>query len=185
MSFSNPITGSQGTLLVPAIKSRNYLPGISGWQITREGDAEFNTIDIRDNDLTLASVSILNTTATVSVQDLVYWELGNLVWWNARVLFSGAGSGTGIVGLAFPFEFQNQNSAGRTLSQVFGATYSGFSGSNGVAALSIPTGIAQGITAGGDVTQIRNGNGDFLRSGHVVNGSLLVIQGGLGLIDVM
>lgn len=186
MSFSNPITGSQGTLLVPAIKSRNYIPGVSGWQITREGDAEFNTIDIRDNDLTLTGVSVFNTgSAVFSVTDLVYWALGNLVWFNVRVVASGAGSGTGIMGLGFAFEFTNVNSAGRTLPQIFGTTYTSFSGSNGVAALTQGTGIAESITAGGDITQIRNAFGEFIRGGHIIIGSQLVIQGGLGLIDVM
>lgn len=45
--FSNPITGGQGALDIPAIKSPNYVPGVSGWSINRSGSAEFNNLSIR------------------------------------------------------------------------------------------------------------------------------------------
>lgn len=41
MTFSNPITGGQGALVRPAIKSPNYAPGGPGWSINRDGSAEF------------------------------------------------------------------------------------------------------------------------------------------------
>lgn len=47
MTFSNPITGGQGTLVRPAIKSPDYSPGVSGWTINRDGSAEFNDLTIR------------------------------------------------------------------------------------------------------------------------------------------
>src|SRR6266699_5645013 len=40
--FQNPITGNQGTLVRPDIKSPNYVPGVSGWTINRDGTVEFN-----------------------------------------------------------------------------------------------------------------------------------------------
>lgn len=42
MSFTNPITGGQGALIRPAIKSPDYVPGVSGWTINRDGTVEFN-----------------------------------------------------------------------------------------------------------------------------------------------
>jgi hypothetical protein len=42
MSFQNPITGGQGALIRPAIKSPNFTEGVSGWSIDRNGNAEFN-----------------------------------------------------------------------------------------------------------------------------------------------
>lgn len=42
MAFSNPITGGQGALIRPAIKSPNFLTGVSGWTINRDGSVEFN-----------------------------------------------------------------------------------------------------------------------------------------------
>jgi hypothetical protein len=45
--FSNPITGAQGALNIPAIKSPNYVPHVSGWTIDRDGSAEFNNLTVR------------------------------------------------------------------------------------------------------------------------------------------
>lgn len=46
MSFENPIVG--GTVLrIPAIQSPNYVPGVSGWAIFQNGNAEFDNITIR------------------------------------------------------------------------------------------------------------------------------------------
>lgn len=46
MPFSNPITGGN-VLIRPAIKSPDYVPGISGWTINRDGTAEFNDATFR------------------------------------------------------------------------------------------------------------------------------------------
>jgi hypothetical protein len=47
VGFRNPILGGGGALVRPAIKSPNYVPGVSGWQVKRTGDAEFNDLNIR------------------------------------------------------------------------------------------------------------------------------------------
>jgi hypothetical protein len=39
--FSNTITGGGGSLVRPSIHSPNYVPGVSGWSINRDGTAEF------------------------------------------------------------------------------------------------------------------------------------------------
>lgn len=44
ITWTDPIAASDGSLIFPAIKSANYLAGISGWQIDRLGSAEFNNI---------------------------------------------------------------------------------------------------------------------------------------------
>jgi hypothetical protein len=41
MTFSNPIVGGT-TLIRPAIHSPDYVPGVSGWSINKDGTAEFN-----------------------------------------------------------------------------------------------------------------------------------------------
>ncbi len=46
MPFSNPIVAGS-TLVRPAIRSPDYVPGVSGWSINRDGTAEFNNINIR------------------------------------------------------------------------------------------------------------------------------------------
>lgn len=46
MSFRNPIVA--GVVLVrAAIQSANFLAGVSGWRILRNGDAEFNSVTLR------------------------------------------------------------------------------------------------------------------------------------------
>ena len=47
VGFQNPITGGQGALIRPAVKSPNYVPGVSGWTINRDGSAEFNNVTVR------------------------------------------------------------------------------------------------------------------------------------------
>lgn len=45
-SFSNPIIGGDGTLIREAIRSPNYVPGVSGWTINKDGTASFNSTTI-------------------------------------------------------------------------------------------------------------------------------------------
>jgi hypothetical protein len=47
MPFENSITGGQGALVRPAIKSPNFQTGVQGWSINRNGSAEFNNVIIR------------------------------------------------------------------------------------------------------------------------------------------
>lgn len=47
MPFENSITGGQGALIRPAIKSPNFVTGVSGWSINRDGSAEFNNVVVR------------------------------------------------------------------------------------------------------------------------------------------
>lgn len=46
MSFSNPIVGGT-TLIRPAIHSPDFVTGVSGWSINKDGSAEFNDVVIR------------------------------------------------------------------------------------------------------------------------------------------
>lgn len=47
MGFVNPILGGGGALVRAAVKSPNFLTGVSGWTIKRDGSAEFNNLVIR------------------------------------------------------------------------------------------------------------------------------------------
>lgn len=48
MAFKNDaIGGESGELVRAAIHSPNYVPGVSGWTINRDGYAEFNNVNIR------------------------------------------------------------------------------------------------------------------------------------------
>lgn len=42
MPFANQILGGQNKLIRPAIQSPDYSPGVSGWQIRKDGSVEFN-----------------------------------------------------------------------------------------------------------------------------------------------
>lgn len=46
MEFGNPIIGEE-ELIRSAIRSQNYLPGVSGWRIAQDGSAEFSNVTIR------------------------------------------------------------------------------------------------------------------------------------------
>lgn len=45
--FPAQLAGDQGLLLLKQLISENYVPGVSGWAIFRDGDAEFNNLTIR------------------------------------------------------------------------------------------------------------------------------------------
>jgi hypothetical protein len=47
LSFEDAVAAADGSLIFPAIKSPNFVQGSSGWRISRNGDAEFNDVDIR------------------------------------------------------------------------------------------------------------------------------------------
>lgn len=47
--FRNPILGGQGALIRPVEKSKNYVPGVSGWAIFSNGNVEFNSGTFRGN----------------------------------------------------------------------------------------------------------------------------------------
>ena len=47
MGFSNPIIGGISNLIRAAIRSPNFVTGLTGWSINRDGTAEFNNAIIR------------------------------------------------------------------------------------------------------------------------------------------
>ena len=68
MPFSNPIVGGQGTLIRNAIQSPDYVPGVSGWAIKKDGSAEFNDATVRGVFVTGAAGG---TTTYVEITDSV------------------------------------------------------------------------------------------------------------------
>lgn len=45
--FNNPVVGGDGELVRVKMRSVNYVPGVSGWAVFRDGDAEFNNAIFR------------------------------------------------------------------------------------------------------------------------------------------
>jgi hypothetical protein len=80
VSFSNPIIGGNDTLVRQAMQSEGFVAGVSGWRITREGDAEFNTGTFRGTvrvtgpagtvliDPTIPAVVVMDTDDNVRAQ---------------------------------------------------------------------------------------------------------------------
>lgn len=69
MSFSNPIVAGE-ELIRSAIKSENYAAGTDGWRIARDGDAEFNDVDVRGTLTTIGpiyTVTIVDGEITISL----------------------------------------------------------------------------------------------------------------------
>lgn len=61
MAFSNPIVGGSGGELVRAsIKSPDYVPGVSGWTINRDGSAEFRNVTVQGT-IVLTPGQVTNT----------------------------------------------------------------------------------------------------------------------------
>lgn len=58
------LTEGMGTLVIPNVRSQNYVPGVSGWAIFANGSAEFNGITIRgatlSSTLTAGNTVIIN-----------------------------------------------------------------------------------------------------------------------------
>ena len=179
MAFPSPITDGDGTLVIDRVKSEGFQTGVSGWQIEKDGDAEFNSLTIRSTDLTLTGASPINgaSTAGYSVQDLLYWELGNLVYFNVRLVVNAAGAGAVNIGIAFPFIFENTNSAGRQISQVFPFVHTNLGGGYPTA-----TGSGVCVSAAGGITQFRGEGGTFIQGQHLIIGTQIVVQG-MGIIE--
>lgn len=51
MPFTNPIVGGNGSLILPAIRSPNYVTNVSGWTINRDGSAEFADLIITGGEI--------------------------------------------------------------------------------------------------------------------------------------
>ncbi len=47
LEAQEPFAAGDGTIIFPALKSPDYVPGVSGWKLDRVGDAEFNNVQIR------------------------------------------------------------------------------------------------------------------------------------------
>lgn len=73
MPFNNQIVGGGGVLVRPAIKSKNFVHGTSGWSINADGSAEFQNV-------VLPSGSGGGTTLTIGPTKPTSPNAGD-VWW--------------------------------------------------------------------------------------------------------
>ncbi len=101
MGFSDPITAGN-VLIRPAIQSPNYVAGVSGWTINRNGSAEFNSVTVR------GAFVVANGTQQISVFNNTAPSLGPSVNLNpntaaffAAVMWAGIDPGDANHGFLF------------------------------------------------------------------------------------
>ena len=71
--FRNPPVGGEGVIARPQFQSDNYVPGVSGWAIFRDGHAEFRSIVVPPGTGNGATVFIQATTpVALNIGDLWY-----------------------------------------------------------------------------------------------------------------
>lgn len=125
--FNNPPVGNQGIIQRPVFKSDNYVSGVSGWAIFRNGDVEFNSGTFRG---TVTGGAFEGTNFVLNPSGLFFYQgtpaLGNLVFAvsetsgtdpygnayvsilqiglnsQAQLLFSVDGSGNGFLKFELP-----------------------------------------------------------------------------------
>lgn len=76
MSFQHDIAGGQGNLIIAALQSPNFQHLVQGWQIARDGSAEFNDLTIRGvfdgNDFEINASGIFFYSSTPSHGNLTF-----------------------------------------------------------------------------------------------------------------
>jgi hypothetical protein len=88
MPFENPITGGQGALVRPAIKSPNYAAGTTGWTVNQDGTAEFNNVTVRGTVAVRGSNGTeVDITTNAAVAEIVFVPptVGGVTWDNASI----------------------------------------------------------------------------------------------------
>ncbi len=84
MGFSNSVIGGAAALIRAAIKSPNFVHGSAGWQVSKDGSAEFNNVTVRGN---------------IAGTDFLIDQAGNFFLLNSHgktiALFSPADGGAG------------------------------------------------------------------------------------------
>lgn len=163
--FSNPVFGG-GTLIRPALQSPNYVAGVSGWTVKRNGDAEFNNLTIRGQ--FLGADFIINSS-------------GIFLYSGTPALGNMTGSWASVAGLD---AFGNAYPAGFKIYSTFGTL-----------TLSPVDGSLQSIGSGGSIVQIFDGSMTWQGPGDsdqalidqnnrgTTNGSLTLFGGGTNASD--
>lgn len=98
LHWEQPIAAGDGSLIYPALKSPNYVPGVSGWMISRDGDVEFGDGTYRGNILvqnafgSYVSIAPTASSAEINLQPGDSATPGTT--WNPAGIFAGSfGSG--------------------------------------------------------------------------------------------
>jgi len=97
--FQHSIAGGNGNLVVTALQSPNFVSGVSGWQIDKNGNAEFNSIVLPPSAKGVQVTFAATAPASPNVDDLWYnTGSGNeLSQWNGSAWVAYQ-YGTGAIG---------------------------------------------------------------------------------------
>lgn len=71
-AYFQGLTEGQGTLVIPNIRSQNYVPGVSGWAIFSDGTAEFNDVTIRG--ATLSATLTAGNTVVINQDGIFIYD---------------------------------------------------------------------------------------------------------------
>lgn len=180
MKFLDAIVGGV-TLIREAIQSRNYDPGVAGWAIFANGDAEFNSIIVRlTANLTTADViPSVNGAGSVTwnTKQMYYSMFGDLFWFNINMRnASSVTAGTGTISITPPTGILFENQApGAILSQNFILTHTGLLTPE---AGDTANGSGSAVCASGSITQLRReANGATIQAQDIQASTVLTIQG--------
>ena len=79
--FNNPLVGGGGSLVYPSIHSPNFITGISGWSINKDGTAEFQNLIVRG--------TFLGTNFELTNKGIFFYSgvpaFGNLIYYISNV----------------------------------------------------------------------------------------------------
>lgn len=106
--FSNPVANAVGTLIRKAMNSVNYVTGVAGWIIRRDGSAEFSNVVVRgevDAGGSTGQARVVMTGNLPAPLNTFTWQAGSRSY-KAAVIFYGIGDDTTYTYLA---TVQNNN----------------------------------------------------------------------------
>lgn len=94
--FSNPIAGGGGALIRPSLHSPDYVAGVSGWTINKDGTAEFNSITVRGK--------VILGTGTTNIIILDPTQPALFMYDNAGKLIASIAPGSGVDSLGNAYQ---------------------------------------------------------------------------------
>ena len=115
--FQHDIAGGQGNLIISALQSPNFVSGVSGWQIAKNGNAQFNNLVIRGNflgtdyELTPNGLFFYSGALPSPLNNNPYFSNGNnpsaLGWYPYEGTFTVTGSPPGLAPYTYAGVYTN------------------------------------------------------------------------------
>ena len=93
-----PVAGS--TLVRPAIKSPNYVAGVSGWSINRDGSAEFNNITARGNVVVQSGNNYIKI--VVSGTPIIFFNPDTTLYFDGDIVANAVNATSADLGISAP-----------------------------------------------------------------------------------